>query len=84
MAEMKEDGFLDCRGMLCPMPVVRVSQQMATLRAGQVLKVVTTDRGSIADVPAWAQDTGNEVVEWLDEGRRLVFYLRKGDGGGLM
>jgi TusA-related sulfurtransferase len=80
---MKEDGFLDCRGMLCPMPVVRVSQQMATLRAGQVLKVVTTDRGSIADMPAWALDTGNEVVEWLDEGRRLVFYLRKGDGDGL-
>jgi tRNA 2-thiouridine synthesizing protein A len=81
VAEMKEDRFLDCGGMLCPMPVVRVSQQMATLGVGQVLKVVTTDRGSIADMPAWALDTGNEVVDWRDEGGRLVFYLRKGNGG---
>jgi TusA-related sulfurtransferase len=78
VAEKNEDNLLDCRGMLCPMPLVRVSQQMASLGAGQVLKVLTTDRGSIADMPAWAEDTGNEVVDWQDEGRRLVFYLRKG------
>jgi TusA-related sulfurtransferase len=80
VTEKNEDDLLDCRGMLCPMPLVRVSQQMARLGAGQVLKVLTTDRGSIADMPAWALDTGNEVVDWQDEGRRLVFYLRKGGG----
>jgi TusA-related sulfurtransferase len=76
--EGREDRVLDCQGLLCPMPLVRVSQEMATLTAGQVMKVVTTDRGSIADLPAWARDTGNEVLAWQDEGNRLVFYFRKG------
>lgn len=54
---------LDVRGLLCPMPIVKTAQAMKGLRPGNVLKVIATDRGSIADVPAWAQSTGNEMVE---------------------
>ena len=74
-----EDRVLDCRGLLCPMPVVKTGKEMKTLQPGQVLKLVATDRGSIADIPAWASDTGNELLEWHEEGDDLVFFLRKGD-----
>ena len=78
MSEVKEDTVLDCRGQLCPMPVVRVRQAVNALGQGQVIKVRATDRGAIADIPAWAEDTENEVLHWQDVGSHLVFYVRKG------
>jgi TusA-related sulfurtransferase len=47
---------------------------------GQVLKVLATDRGAIADFPAWAEDTGNHLLAWHEEDGALVFLLRKGEG----
>jgi tRNA 2-thiouridine synthesizing protein A len=78
VAEVKEDAVLDCRGLQCPMPIVRIGREMGTLSPGLVMKVLATDRGALADVPAWAQDTGNEVVLWHEAGDHLVFYIRKG------
>ncbi|HZV48647.1 MAG TPA: sulfurtransferase TusA family protein [Candidatus Dormibacteraeota bacterium] len=78
MADVKEDRVLDCRGQLCPMPVVRVGREMGELEPGQVLKVLATDRGAIVDLPAWARDTGNELLHWYEEDGHMVFYVRKG------
>ena len=44
-----------------------------------MLKVMATDRGAITDVPAWAETTGNELLESHEEDGFLVFYLRKHD-----
>ena len=75
--ELREDRLLDARGLLCPMPVVKANKEMRSLEPGQVLKVLATDRGSIADMPAWAEDTGNELLEWHEEAGVLVYYVRK-------
>jgi tRNA 2-thiouridine synthesizing protein A len=78
MNEIKEDRLLDTRGLLCPMPIVKAAKEMKTLEAGQVLKVLATDRGAIADFPAWAADTGNELLTWLEEeAGTLVFFVKK-------
>ena len=79
MAQIQEDHVLDARGLLCPMPVVKAAKEMKALDPGAVLKILATDRGSIADVPAWAADTGNELLEWHEEGDHLVYFVRKGD-----
>lgn len=79
MPQVKEDRVLDARGLLCPMPVVKASKEIKSLAAGQVLKILATDRGAIADFPAWAEDTGHELVEWHEEDRVLVFYIRKAE-----
>jgi TusA-related sulfurtransferase len=73
------DAELDARGLLCPMPVVKAAKEIKGLEPGQVLKIMATDRGSIADMPAWAEDTGNELLEWHEEGEVLVYFVRKGD-----
>ena len=78
MAELKEDRLLDASGLSCPMPVVKAGKEMRALAPGQVLKIVATDRGALADIPAWAEDTGNELVDSRDEGSRFVFFVRKG------
>ena len=68
---------LDARGLLCPMPIVLASKAMAPLERGQVLEILATDRGSLSDVPAWAHDTGGEVLSSQDNGDHLAFLVRK-------
>ncbi len=70
---------LDARGLLCPMPIVKTAKAMKELEPGQVLKVMATDRGSLADIPAWAQTTGNELLEQREDGDTFVFFVRKGE-----
>jgi TusA-related sulfurtransferase len=77
--EISTAVVLDARGLLCPMPIVKTAKAMKELEPGQVLKVMATDRGSLADIPAWAQSTGNELLEHSEEGDTLVFFLRKGE-----
>lgn len=76
----KEDKVLDARGLLCPMPIVKASKEIRGMKDGEILKVLATDRGAIADFPAWAADTGHELLEWHDESGTLVFHLRKKEG----
>jgi TusA-related sulfurtransferase len=80
MAEFREDRVLDASGLACPMPVVKAGKEMKSLAPGQILKIIATDRGSKTDIPAWAEDTGNELLASGEEGSALVFYVRKGDG----
>ena len=62
LKDIKEDRLLDCKGLLCPMPVVKAYQAIKDLAPGQVLKVLATDPGSKADFPAWAEATGNRLL----------------------
>lgn len=77
--EVKEDRLLDARGLLCPMPVVKAGKEIKSLEPGQVLKLLATDRGSVADVPAWAADTGNELIDWHEADGVFVYLIRKGE-----
>lgn len=78
MTEVKEDQVLDCTGLLCPMPVVKASKEIRGLDEGQVLKILATDRGAIADFPAWAEDTGNQILSSGEDDGVLFFYVEKG------
>ena len=53
---------LDCRRLLCPMPVIRVQDQVAVLQPGEELEAVCTDPGALKDIPAWCRIHGHEVV----------------------
>lgn len=80
MTQIQADEVLDARGLLCPMPIVKAAKQMRQLEPGQVLKIMATDRGAAADIPAWAVDTGNELLESHEEPDGcLVFLVRKGE-----
>ncbi|MEO8323567.1 MAG: sulfurtransferase TusA family protein [Actinomycetota bacterium] len=77
---MKVDRVFDATGLLCPMPVVKVAKEMKSLEDGQILKLIATDRGSLADVPAWAEDTGNQLLEHSEENGVFTFFVKKGEG----
>jgi len=75
--EIKPDLEIDLKGLLCPLPMVRVSQNISKVPVGGVLKAVATDPGSLADIPSWARTTGNEVLR-VDKGDKLfTFYVKR-------
>jgi TusA-related sulfurtransferase len=79
MTETPVAQLVDTRGMLCPMPIVLANKTMKALEVGEVMKVLATDKGAIKDFPAWADDTGNELVSSGEEDGVLVFLIRKGE-----
>lgn len=77
MTMIKSNVKLDAKGLACPMPIVRTKKAMKELEAGQVLEVEATDKGSKADMKAWAESTGNDYLGTIEEGEVLKHYLRK-------
>ena len=76
------DQTLDVKGAKCPMPLVKSRKTINTLPVGNVLQVVATDRGSIADFQGWTKSARNvELIEQetiQDNGQDLyIHYLRR-------
>lgn len=75
--EIKVDLELDLKGLLCPLPMVRVSQNISKVPVGGVIRAVATDPGSLADIPSWARSTGNEVLKTERQGEEIIFYVKR-------
>jgi TusA-related sulfurtransferase len=59
---------LDCKGLPCPMPIVKIKKAIKSVEADQVIKVQADDPGFKNDVKAWSEMTGNPVVELTEAG----------------
>jgi TusA-related sulfurtransferase len=75
--EMKVDLDLDLKGLLCPMPMVKVSQNITKVPVGGIMKATATDPGSMADIPSWARTAGQEVVQTDKDGKNFIFYIKR-------
>lgn len=71
------DKVLDCKGLACPMPIVRTKKAMDQLQPGQVMEVQATDKGSLADMQGWAKNTGHQYLGTIHDGDVLKHFLRK-------
>jgi tRNA 2-thiouridine synthesizing protein A len=71
------DKELDARGLSCPLPILKTKKALSELASGQVLKVIATDPGSVKDMQAFANQTGNPLVESGEENKDYFFFLRK-------
>ncbi|WP_077622969.1 sulfurtransferase TusA family protein [Sediminibacillus massiliensis] len=74
---IKADEFLDAQGLACPMPIVKTKKAITSLEAGQVIEVQATDKGSTADLKAWAESKGHQYLGTVEDGNVLKHYLRK-------
>jgi TusA-related sulfurtransferase len=68
---------LDTRGLNCPLPILKTKKALADLASGELLRVVSTDPGSVRDFQAFARQTGNELVEQSSSGDEFVHLLRR-------
>lgn len=71
------DKFVDAKGQVCPMPVLMLAKGIRELTTGQILCISATDPGSKADIPAWAEKTGNALLEYYDDDGVFTYYIRK-------
>lgn len=71
------DQELDARGLNCPLPILRAKKALNDLGDGQVLRIMATDPGSVKDFEAFAQQTGNTLLESTENDGEFNFLLRK-------
>jgi len=75
---MKADKTLDAKGLSCPMPIVKTKKAINELESGQILEVVTTDKGSKSDISAWVKSTGHDLLDVKEENGEFTFFIQKG------
>lgn len=75
--EHQVDLTIDAKGKKCPMPVLLTSKGIKQLEAGQIMLVEATDGGSRSDIPSWAKDTGNELLETTADDGVFRYYIKK-------
>lgn len=77
---IKADHVVDAKGLACPMPIVKTRKAMKELENGHVMEVQATDKGSTADLKAWAESSGHHYLGTTETDGTLTHYLRKSDG----
>lgn len=74
---MHIDKEVDTRGLSCPLPILKAKKALSELQSGQMLRLVSTDKGSIRDFQEFAKQTGHELVEQQTVGKDYIHVLRR-------
>ena len=73
---MQVDKELDAKGLNCPLPILRAKKALAEMQSGQVLKIVSTDPGSVKDFQAFAKQTGHTLLEQSEADKVYTFFMK--------
>ena len=68
---------LDCRGLYCPLPVLRTERALGALAPGQLLRVVATDPVAEIDMAVFSQRSGHDLVRRERRGEERIFTFRR-------
>lgn len=68
---------LDCRGLKCPMPIIKTRKMIENINSGDILKMIATDPGSINDINSWSRRTGNPIIKEDHRDKEFIFIIRK-------
>ena len=71
------DKKLDCSGLSCPMPIVKISQAIKEVASGEMLEITATDPAFEPDITAWAAKTGNPLQGVRKEGGKIIATVKK-------
>jgi len=74
---MDSDVKLDAKGLNCPLPILKAKKTLNGMEAGQVLEVLSTDPGSVADFDSFCRTTGNELLESGQGDGLFTYYIKK-------
>ncbi len=76
MSDITPAQELDARGLSCPLPVLRTKKAFKGLKSGDVLKVVATDPGSVADMAAFSRRTGHQILDQSAGDGEYIFFFK--------
>ncbi|MEM7564955.1 MAG: sulfurtransferase TusA family protein [Pseudomonadota bacterium] len=76
---MTEATEVDARRLLCPMPVIRLQNQMNQQPAGSQVRIICTDPGTLNDIPAWCRINQHTILECDQQAHEIIFLVKKSD-----
>jgi tRNA 2-thiouridine synthesizing protein A len=71
------DQTLDASGLNCPMPILKTKKALTKMSPGQILEVISTDAGSVKDLVAFCNQTGNKLLGTVEEGNKYIFTIER-------
>ncbi len=74
---LRADKVLDCKGLLCPMPLIKIVKAIKEIQTGQILEILATDPGAKPDLEAWTKHTRHELVSSERQGEVYRFLVRR-------
>ncbi len=75
---MQPHRELDARGLNCPLPILKTKKTLAEMASGEVLRVLTTDPGSVPDFTAFCKQTGNTLLSVTErEDKSFEFFIQR-------
>ncbi len=75
--EITANVKLNLEGLMCPMPVAKISKAVKEIPVGGIIEATASDPGVLVDIPAWARTSGNEVIKMEKEGKVVKFFVRR-------
>lgn len=76
--DVSPDAVIDTVGLFCPVPIIRTSERIRRMQAGQVLEVLSDDRVILIDLPAWCRSRGHAYLGSRRQGSEYHLFVRKG------
>ena len=74
--DITPDETLDCRGLSCPMPLLKTKKAIGKMNSGQIIEILGTDPGTKNDLPGFASKAGHEYLGEKEDGGFTRFYLK--------
>ncbi|HEY2966914.1 MAG TPA: sulfurtransferase TusA family protein [Casimicrobiaceae bacterium] len=71
------DREVDARGLNCPLPILRTKKALNDMKSGQVVRILATDPSAVRDFQAFARQTGNELLQHVEQDGVFSFLLRR-------
>jgi tRNA 2-thiouridine synthesizing protein A len=75
---MKEFSLeVDARGLLCPLPLLRLKKALMEIGSGDIVKIMATDPAAHLDFGVYVNQAGHQIIEWIEQANIQIFYIRK-------
>ena len=74
---MNADSVLDCIGLYCPLPIIQAKERIDEIQEGEILEIISDDKGIVTDMPAWCKSTGHELLEIEERDGDWHVFVRK-------
>ena len=75
------DLDVDARGLLCPLPILRLARALRRAPGGTVARLVATDPAAVEDVETFCREGGHALLSVARDSNGIVFRVRKRETG---
>lgn len=77
MSAVEIASRLDCKGLVCPLPVIKLSKAIKAAAQGAVIELLATDPGAVADLEAFERQMGHKVLERSESNGVFRFLVQR-------